>query len=111
MTYIISTVLVLGVIQFILYKIILRNRDSMALTNEFRAYVLSTVIVVVIGVICLFLFGDAHFLIGILLTVLFGVRAAFERLYLRSTKRHIVSLSMVAASLVTTMILVLMMMP
>ena len=86
MTSIILFIVALGVIQFILNKTTLRERDSMSQTNGFEAYVWSIVIIAVVTFICVFLFKDYNSVLVVSLTVMFGVRAVFEWRYLRSAE-------------------------
>ncbi|WP_106769051.1 DUF4181 domain-containing protein [Paenibacillus faecalis] len=109
MKYYLFTFIVLGVFQIILDMKIRKKLDYgyggyMSETNGFRSYVLTLCMFVAVLIISLFSLSQFHPLIGILLMVLFGIRAAFEWKYIRDTNRHVVSLWLVAISFVVTVL-------
>jgi hypothetical protein len=103
----IPIVLILVVVQWILGKTIRKKVDydgSMIDTDGFALYFWSLLILSIGIIVCLFFIYGTQPLFGLLLMLVFSVRAVFEWIYLRNTKKYIVSLLMVAASLIVTVI-------
>lgn len=107
MAYLIPIVLILATIQLILDKKIRVKVDyggSISETNGFKLYALTMAILFIVIIVCFFFIDGIHPLIGIFLMGLFFVRAAFEWIYIRNTKRHYVSLIMLTLSLAITVL-------
>ncbi|MCQ4086634.1 DUF4181 domain-containing protein [Saccharibacillus sp. JS10] len=101
----------LAVLQWVLDRIILENKDKMwdIDGDGFKPYVWFIVISSVLGVGFLIFLSAPYGYVWIagLVTALFAVRATFERIYIFDSKRYIVSYWMTGIMLASTVFLAL----
>ncbi|MFC7559367.1 DUF4181 domain-containing protein [Paenibacillus farraposensis] len=98
-----------AVIQFVLDKIFSKTDEKISDTDGFipyRWFIVIGGIVVILSV--LFVKEPYKYVwIGVLLILVFGVRSIFQWKYIRSSQKHIISLLMMAISVVGTIVYVL----
>lgn len=101
---------VLAVVQLILDKIFKKTDDKISYTDGNSLYKLFIVIGVMVAILFFFFVNydgpNLYIGSGVLLVLLFGVRSIFEWRYIRSSQKHVVSIWMMAISLVGTIIYV-----
>jgi len=95
-----------AVIQFVLDKGISKTDEKISDTDgviPYRWFVVIGGIAIILSVV----FVKGYVWIGVLLTLVFGVRSIFQWKYIRSSQKHIISLSMMALSIIGTIVYVL----
>jgi|GEM_PF-3203216 len=95
-----------AVIQFVLDKGISKTDEKISDTDgviPYRWFVVIGGISIILSVV----FVKGYVWIGVLLTLLFGVRSIFQWKYIRSSQKHFISLSMMALSIIGTIVYVL----
>lgn len=95
-----------AVIQFVLDKGISKTDEKISHTDgviPYRWFVVIGGIAIILSVV----FVKGYVWIGVLLTLVFGVRSIFQWKYIRSSQKHIISLSMMALSIIGTIVYVL----
>jgi len=95
-----------AVIQFVLDKGISKTDEKISDTYGVIPY-RWFVVIGGIAIILLVVFVKGYVWIGVLLTLVFGVRSIFQWKYIRSSQKHIISLSMMALSIIGTIVYVL----
>lgn len=97
-------------IEFIMSKKVLADRErKMSGTTVYRWYILGLVVLavtVIIAVLTLSLSEPQAFLL-FLVTLFFGFRTLMESKYIRETRRHLISFTVAATSLIFTGLLIL----
>lgn len=101
---------ILAVIQFVLDKMITKNDEKISHTDGCIPYRWFMVIGTIVVISLAFFDQESYRYIcsGVLLILIFGVRSIFEWKYIRSSKKHVMSLLMMGISLVGTVVYVLM---
>ncbi|AWP25306.1 MULTISPECIES: DUF4181 domain-containing protein [Paenibacillus] len=106
MKYIFTVVLfIAAVIQLVLDKTISKTDEKISDTDgviPYRGFVVFGAIAIILSVIFIKEPPYNYVSIGVLLTLVFGVRAIFQWKYIRNSKKHIISLSMMALSVIGT---------
>lgn len=99
-----------AVIQFVLDKIISKTDEKISDTDGVIPYRWFVVIGAISIILTVFFVNEPPYQyvwIGVLLTLMFGVRSIFQWKYIRSSQKHIISLSMMALSIIGTIVYVL----
>ncbi|WP_245640048.1 DUF4181 domain-containing protein [Paenibacillus dakarensis] len=100
---------IIAVIQFALDKMITKTDEKISDTDGYIPYRWFIVIGVIV-VISFFIFVNEPYKYvwsGVLLILLFGVRSIFEWKYIRNSQKHVISLWLMAISVVGTIVYVL----
>ena len=110
MEIIIPIVLILALIQIFLDKKIRKDLTyggSISDTNGFAPYAWTIAILGVGTFIYFIFFYESYYVVGLILILLFGVRAIYEWIYIRATKRHVVSVIMTSICAIVTVLLLI----
>ncbi|PAD72816.1 hypothetical protein CHH67_21140 [Paenibacillus campinasensis] len=110
MNFAIIVILLGAVIQFVLDISIRKTDEKISDTDGIIPYRWFWVIAVIFGILLeVFVKVPTYKYIGlgVLLTLVFGVKSIFQWKYIRSSQKHITSLCMMALSIIVTIVYIL----